>query len=186
MHRQSILHDLAPTRSLRRERRVNEPWRDPHGSDLRLHRGRVRSRRRRFVGSIVVLAFRPLDLAIWIPDAPSCSFFVSKLILTLGIHSGLSFVTLVYVFAWRFAHRIGRQGTTRSEMSWAAPGNRFTLRRKYSVSLTPVLRTSASYLARLRSLVCLPIFPPRCLRSRPRSTSDFCCAVRCRRKNALG
>ncbi|KAJ7863555.1 hypothetical protein B0H13DRAFT_2354140 [Mycena leptocephala] len=39
-------------------------------------------------------------------------------------------------------------------------GNRFTLRRKYSVSLTPVLRTSASYLARLRSLICLPIFPP--------------------------
>ncbi|KAJ7922207.1 hypothetical protein B0H13DRAFT_2317647 [Mycena leptocephala] len=36
----------------------------------------------------------------------------------------------------------------------------FTLRRKYSVSLTPVLRTSASYLARLRSLICLPIFPP--------------------------
>ncbi|KAJ7896220.1 hypothetical protein B0H13DRAFT_2338452 [Mycena leptocephala] len=35
---------------------------------------------------------------------------------------GLSFITLVYVFAWRFAHRIGRQGTTRSEMSWAAPG----------------------------------------------------------------
>ncbi|KAJ7794589.1 hypothetical protein B0H13DRAFT_2689556, partial [Mycena leptocephala] len=58
MHRQSILRDLAPTRSLRRERRVNEPWRDLHGSDLRLHRGRVRSRRRRFVGSIVVLAFR--------------------------------------------------------------------------------------------------------------------------------
>ncbi|KAJ7840615.1 hypothetical protein B0H13DRAFT_2676929 [Mycena leptocephala] len=33
-----------------------------------------------------------------------------------------NFVTLVYVFAWRFAHRIGRQGTTRSEMSRAAPG----------------------------------------------------------------
>ncbi|KAJ7939136.1 hypothetical protein B0H13DRAFT_1850871 [Mycena leptocephala] len=66
----SILRDLAPTRSLRRERRVNEPWRDLHGSDLRLHRGRDR-------------------------------------ILTLGIRSGLS---------------IGRQETTRSEMSRAAPG----------------------------------------------------------------
>ncbi|KAJ7910485.1 hypothetical protein B0H13DRAFT_2329330 [Mycena leptocephala] len=125
----SILRDLAPTRSLRRERRVNEPWRDLHDSDLRLHRGR--------------------SLAIWISDAPSCSFFVSKL--------GLSFVTLVYVFAWRFAHRIGRQGTTRSEMSWAAPGQPVY---SSSQSHSPVLRTSASYLAQLRSLVCLPIFPP--------------------------
>ncbi|KAJ7908202.1 hypothetical protein B0H13DRAFT_2331605 [Mycena leptocephala] len=48
-----------------------------------------------------------------------------------------------------------RAGTTRTTCA-----DRFTLRRKYSVSLTPVLRTSASYLARLRSLICLPIFPP--------------------------
>ncbi|KAJ7807779.1 hypothetical protein B0H13DRAFT_2295720 [Mycena leptocephala] len=33
-----------------------------------------------------------------------------------------SFVTLAFVFAWHLAHRIGRQGTTRSEVSWAAPG----------------------------------------------------------------
>ncbi|KAJ7934469.1 hypothetical protein B0H13DRAFT_615324 [Mycena leptocephala] len=32
------------------------------------------------------------------------------------------FVTLAFVFAWHLAHRIGRQGTTRSEVSWAAPG----------------------------------------------------------------
>ncbi|KAJ7906255.1 hypothetical protein B0H13DRAFT_2274160 [Mycena leptocephala] len=32
------------------------------------------------------------------------------------------FVTLAFVFAWQLAHRIGRQGTTRSEVSWAAPG----------------------------------------------------------------
>lgn len=62
-----------------------------------------------------------------------------------------SFVTLAFVFTWHLAHRIGRQGTTRSEVSWAAPGQpvcvrlhgisttsscgvltRFTLRRKYS------------------------------------------------------
>ncbi|KAJ7795032.1 hypothetical protein B0H13DRAFT_2170984, partial [Mycena leptocephala] len=75
-----------------------------------------------------------------------------------------SFVTLAFVFAWHLAHRIGRQGTTRSEVSWAAPGQPVhSSSQSHSHRYAhPLPRTLHGYAP---SFAC-PFSRPRCLRSR--------------------